>query len=192
MTRARWLLVGGMVVVSVMAAFFLRRAVYDLIVVPLAYLWWLAKIFYSAIPQLVLWTALIVVLFLAILWNFMPTAESSRRPAPKRKPAEGQVEALAVWFLRARKGNYFKWQLANRLGRLAHRLNETSWQRSRRASRNEAVEQYLEAGLNYSFMDFPASNNRFRRAAPTPLDLNPGEVVDYLESQVEMGRGSHT
>jgi hypothetical protein len=57
-------------------------------------------------------------------------------------------------------------------------------------SGNEAVERYLEAGLNTSFVDYP-SPKRFQHSAPTPLDLDPQEAIAYLESQMELSRGRH-
>jgi energy-coupling factor transporter transmembrane protein EcfT len=191
MTRSRSFLLAGMLIISIVMGFFLRDVVYAAVVVPLAYLVWLGKYYYSAIPQLFLWALLLAVLFLTVTWNFLPEARPSQRKQLKRRPAEGQVEALAGWILKARKGNYFKWQLANRLGRIARRLTETSGQQTSSNAGNVAVEKYLDAGLNYSFVDFPGPRNRFHRPLPTPLDLDPKEAVDYLESQMELSRGRH-
>ena len=105
------------------------------------------------------------------------------------------MEALAAWIRKSSKGNYFKWQLANRLGKIAHRLAETSGQEAGRATNmgpgNEGVEKYLDAGINYSFVDFPGPKNRFHHPPPTTLDLDPKEAVEYLESQLELRRGRH-
>jgi energy-coupling factor transporter transmembrane protein EcfT len=191
MTGRRRLLLAGMVVISLVLAFFLRDAVYAAVIVPLAYLWWLGHYYYSAIPQVFLWALLLLLLFITVLWNFLPEARPSPRKPLKRGPAEGQVEALAVWILKARKGNYFKWQLANRLGRIARRLAEASGQQNKPVSGNEAVNKYLDAGLNYSFVDFPGPRKRFHRSPPTPLDLDPNEAVDYLESQMELRSDRH-
>jgi energy-coupling factor transporter transmembrane protein EcfT len=191
MTRPRRLVLAGMLIISLVLAFFLRDVIYIMVIVPLAYLLWLGKYYYSAIPQLFLWALLLVVIFITVIWNFVPETRPSQRKQLKRRSAEGQVEALAVWILKSRKGNYFKWQLANRLGRIARRLAETSGQHTRSSSGNEAVDKYFDAGINNSFVDFPVPRNRFHRPPPTPLELDPKEAVDYLESQMELRRGRH-
>jgi energy-coupling factor transporter transmembrane protein EcfT len=195
MTPPRRLLLGGMLAISLVLAFFLRDAVYASVIVPFAYLLWLGKYYYSAIPQLFLWAIFLSILFVTVLWNFLPAARVSQRKPVKRRSAEGEVEALAAWIRKSSKGNYFKWQLANRLGKIAHRLAETSGQEAGRATNmgpsNDGVEKYLDAGINYSFVDFPGPKNRFHHPPPTILDLDPKEAVEYLESQLELRRGRH-
>jgi energy-coupling factor transporter transmembrane protein EcfT len=190
MTRLRWLSLAGILVISLVLAFFLREVVYGALIVPLAYLFYLGKYYYTAIPQLILWIFLLLLLLVFVAWNFIPEVRPAARKARVRKPAEGQVEALTLWIHKARKGNYFKWQLANRLGRISRRINELSGQRA--SPGGEAVEKYLDAGLNHSFVDFPTSRNRFQPPVATALDLDPKDVVDYLESQLELRSDRHS
>lgn len=191
MTRSRWLILAGILIISLTLAFFLRDVVYATIILPLAYLLWLGKYYYSAIPQLFLWAFLLIVIFLTAIWNFLPEAQPGQRKQLKRRMAEGQVEALAAWIRKSRKGNYFKWQLANRLGRIARRLVELSGEHPRFGSGNVAVDNYFDAGTNYSFVDFPGPKNLFHRPASTPLDLDPKQAVDHLESLMELRRDRH-
>jgi hypothetical protein len=190
MTRPRWLFLAGIVGISLVPAFFLRDVVYGALIVPLAYLFYLGKYYYTAIPQFFLWVLLLLLLFVSVAWNFLPEARPSPRKERIRKPAEGQVEALTLWIHKARKGNYFKWQLANRLGRISRRIDELSGQRA--GPGTEGVEKYLDAGLNHSFVDFPTSRNRLRPPAATALDLDPKDAVDYLESQLELRSDRHS
>ena len=189
MSRLRWLLLLGIAIISAFLAYFLRQTVYDVVIIPLAYLLFVAKYYYAAIPQLVIWSVLLGLLFLAVLWNLIPDVRPTIRKEFEHRPPEGQVEALAAWMMKARKGNYFKWQLANRLGRIARRLNEGSAGRTRLPSGREPVDKYLDAGLNFSFVDFPSARSRFERPPRTPLDLDPREAVDFLESQMEHTSG---
>ena len=191
MMAPRGLLLAGILAISLVFAFFLRDVVYAAAIVPFAYLLWLAKYYYLAIPQIFLWAFLLIVLLITVTWNFLPEARPTPHRQPKRRTAEGQVEALSGWILKARKGSYFKWQLANRLGRIARGLAQTSGQYTNPGSGNEAVDKYLDAGLNNSFVDFPGPKHRFQRPTPTPLDLDPTEAVDYLESQMEFRRVRH-
>lgn len=185
MKRLSWPLLLVIGVSALLLAFFLRDAVYQLVVVPIAYAIWIVQFYYSSIPQWVLWTVLLSLLFLAVLWSLIPEVGPARRRDMLHAPPEGQVEALAVWIRKSRSGNYFKWQLANRLARIARGLDESAGLGGRFPSANEAVGRYLDAGLNYSFVDFPGPRNRFQPAPKTPLDADPNQVADYLESQME-------
>jgi hypothetical protein len=191
MRHTRLWLSGGAVVLSAVLAFFLRDVIYALIITPLAYLWWLFRSVYSLIPQLVLWISLLVGLTMLIMINFAPEGRRTPRPEEKRKKNQGQVEALAVWFARSNRGNYFKWQIANRLGLIARGFWGTPTGSRPLHFDDPEVDRYLEAGLNSSFVDYPPPKNRFQKAAPTPLDLDPLVVVDYLEKQTETARVRH-
>jgi hypothetical protein len=185
MSGSRWRLLAVIGVISVLLAMFLRDAIYDLVVVPLAYFLWIARFYYLAIPQWMLWIVLLVVIFVAVAWNLVPEVKASSPEERRRERSEGQVEALAVWIRKARQGYYFKWQLANRFGQIARRLDESDDRRAELVSGHPAVEQYFDAGLNHSFVDYPTPSNRFQKRKPTPLDVDPRVVADYLESQME-------
>ena len=200
MTRSRYFLLAGLMFVSIVLAFFLRDLIYHTVVVPLAYLLWLARFYYSSVPQLLLWTLLLVILFVTSVPSFVPELRPSRRREERRRRVQGGIETLAAWMVRARRGTYFKWQIANRLGRIARGWRDMSERRGElllpaparggEGSGNEAVGRYLQAGLNTSFVDYPRPK-RFRHPAPTPLDLDPQEAIAYLESQMELSRGRH-
>jgi hypothetical protein len=189
MTRSRWILAICAAALSGFLAFFLRDVVYSLIMVPLAYLFWVVGLIYSLIPQILVWILLLIGLAVLVLYNFAPEGRVGRRRQQKPRRARGQVETLAVWFARTNKGNYFKWQIANRLGLIARGLRGTSAWQGRYLSSSAEVEKYLDAGLTTSFVDYPAPKKRYQQSAPTVLDLEPKDAVSYLESQMEMMRG---
>jgi len=189
MNRPRWQWLVGVGALSLFLAYLLRDVVYQLVVVPLAYLLWVLNFYYSLVPQWVTWTVLLVLLVLVVLWNLLPEAPRASRKEQYRKEPEGEVESLTVWLTKSRRGNYFKWQLANRFGRIARRLDEVSGPHGRLPSPDDAVEKYLDAGLNYSFVDFPSPRNWFERPPRTPLDLELRRVAEYLESQMENASG---
>ena len=186
MSRLRWPLVVGILVFSAVLGYFLRDLIYQLIIVPLAFLLWVLYFYYSAIPQWVIWTVLLSVLLIGTVWNLLPEASArSRKPVERAEP-QGDVEALVVWMVKARNGNYFKWQLANRMGRIVRQVSELSG--GGRPHADEQVEKYLDAGMNYSFVDFPTPRGRFVRPS-TPLDADPKRVADYLETLMEKTSG---
>ncbi|MFN2119595.1 MAG: hypothetical protein ACK2T0_04340 [Anaerolineales bacterium] len=186
MTRLRWPLYAGIVVASLLLAFVVRDVARDVLITPAAYLLWELRTIYLAVPQLAKWFLLVLLLCVAVLWQLIPEMETSNRGRLPVQPAHGQVEILAGWIARARRGNYFKWQLANRLGRISRRLDELSGARSSDAAPANDVEAYLSAGINRSFVDFPNSRYPFQHNPPTALDLDPARVVDYLESHTEV------
>ncbi len=171
---------------SAVLAYLLRDVVYELLVVPIAYTLWLLQLTYLAIPQLVKWIVFLALLLLGLVWRLLPDFVGPARPRLPRHPVEGRLEALALGLRRARTSNYFKWQLANRLGRLSRHISEAAGLPDLSSRPSDTVRGYLDAGLNQSFVDFPSSRGRFSRRQPTPLDADPAEVVQYLESRMEL------
>jgi hypothetical protein len=99
---------------------------------------------------------------------------------------------------KAEQGIYFKWLIANRLGKLAYQIllhRESGRPRSVFAplvgvdwEPTKVLQNYLETGLHGSFADFPDVRRPFRTMKKTPLDLDIAEAVDFLESQLENNR----
>jgi hypothetical protein len=196
MMRRNVVIGAGMIVVAAILAFPLREAVIPLLLVPLAYLLWLLKIIYLSLHQSVWWflVALITLLILvqSLLPKFKPIAKFIRHERRQR----GNVEELAIAIKKTEKGIYFKWLVANRLGKLAYQallLHEHGKPRSVFAPLQsdgwnppKDIQNYLEKGLHGSFADFPNSNwNYFSAPQKTPLDQNVEEVVEFLESKLK-------
>jgi hypothetical protein len=187
----RWWLYGGLLVGSLLLAFVVRDVARDVIITPLAYLAWRVQLSYWAIPGLAKWAAVILVVSIGVIWQLLPESKSKASKRPQRIRSQGEIESLALWISKTRNSNYFKWQVANRLGRIARRLEELSGRRLEKRPAAEQVRAYLSAGVDHSFADFPGPRNRFERRAATPLDLQPGVVVEFLESQMELDSGRH-
>lgn len=192
MKRVRLVVVGLVVLGSAILAYLLRDVIYDLVVVPLAFTLWLLELVYLAIPQLVKWVALIVLLLLGVVWRLMPDLPAPAKPRSPRRLIEGRVESLAGGIHRSRTSNYFKWQVANRLGRLARHISETPAFSETGEGGSESIRAYLAAGVHQSFVDFPTPRSPFARRLPTPLDVDPEEIVGYLESRMELSHDGHT
>ncbi len=183
----RWPLLLGILAASAVLGYLLRDVVYQLVIVPIAYVFWLLYFYYSLLPQGLIWAVVLAVLLIAVLWNLLPELPRGSPRKGRRPQPEGDVEALVAWIMKSRRGNYFKWQLANRMGRIARRLAEVSGGRLPPA--NAAVEKYLDAGMNHSFVDFPTPHGLFAQATETPLDIDPKSVADYLDSLMEERSG---
>lgn len=181
-----------LVVIAFAISFLLRDAIQEMVILPLAYLWWLFKLYYRAVPQLILWVLLVLVVFVS-MFRLVPIKNIFRRTRKiEQKSVIGPIESLAHWIKKSPGGIYYKWLIANRLGKLARELLD---QREGRVRKNfirlsgknwnptDEVDIYLETGLNGSFADFPQP--QWWRKKPTRLDINPQQVIDYLENEME-------
>jgi hypothetical protein len=193
-TRRRWLTLGGVGVITLILAFPLQDVIRKTVIIPLAYLWWALGVLYHSIPQIVVWILLIILISLVFMGSFASDRKRTRREDLKPVAPIGQIEGLAAGLVKSRRGTYYKWQVANRLGRLAR---DFLIQRGDRANTRDVspltgrdwqpsapVDAYLDTGLRGSFADFPNHPWRFRPPEPTPLDIDVNEVVEFLESQI--------
>jgi hypothetical protein len=197
MNWRRALIVSGVIVTALLLAFPLRGLVYDLLVLPLAYILWVLKILYQSFDQGIWWLILIIVVLFLLAFSMLPEGKPAQKPIPYKRIERGPVETLAVSLQRVQRGIYFKWLVANRLGRLAHQiliqrahgkprsvfapLTDDDWNAA------PEIQRYLEKGLHGSFAEYP--NRRFGFYAPpdkTPLDQDVSEVVKFLETKVEI------
>lgn len=176
-------------------AYALRDMIEETIIQPLIYIFWIVRLYYEAFPQVFLWIVLIVVVLLMEFASLVTESTSKGSDIVRRKPVRGPVESLAEWMVRAPRGLYFKWLIANRLGKLSRGL-VTFQTRHEPKSKWEPltgpgweppreVAAYLESGLNGSFADYPRSRWPFQKSNPTPLDIDPVEAIDYIESKME-------
>jgi len=199
MTWRRRLALLGVIVSAALLAFPLRGFVNQLIIVPLAYILWLLGLLYRSLDQGFWWVIVIVVILIVLGRSLLPEIRLAKKMIPLAKHERGNVESLAIAISRSNKGIYFKWLVANRLGRLAYQIllhREHGKPRSVFAplvgegwESTKDVQQYLEKGLHGSFAEFPNTHwNYFAPSQKTPLDQNVAEVVTFLESRVEGDR----
>lgn len=187
-------------ILCLIAAFAFRKLIYQIVIVPLAYVWWFLGLYYHLLPQAVIWIVLIFLIVLTTLRGLLFEIPIGRPRYVKAKKSQGPVEALSVLIQKSSEGNYYKWSIANRLGRAARELidqregrklkqkftrltNHRDWQPP------QEVAAYLEAGINGSFADYP--RRTWSRSPQTPLDVDPQQVIEYLESELEKNRNGN-
>ena len=185
----------GIVTIALTLAFPLRDAVFESIVVPLAYIFWALGLAYRALHQGVWWWLALFFVLLIISRSLVPQIKKEKKNPLKKKPAVGQVENLAGWIAKTKRGTYFKWLIANRLGKVANQILSNRSSGKQRSffdpitgpdwSPDQGVQSYLEAGLHKSFADFPQKKWFFSSPKPTSLDHDMREVIQYLESQIK-------
>lgn len=194
MTSRRVALI-GVVLMALVLAFPLRQAVHEAIVVPAAYVIWALGLFYRSLSQDLWWIALVLLVLFILGKSLIPQFQLPAQVIPKSQQARGQVEEFARWLGRADQGTYFKWLVANRLGKLAYQI---LLQRDNGKPRSifeplagpdwnpsADLQTYLQSGLHRSFADFPKPRKYFATPVKTPLDLKVDEAVDFLELQID-------
>ena len=196
MNRARrWLVLFGVLVIAGLLAFPLRDTIYDAVIVPVAFIGWGLGLMYQSLSQGIWWWVIVVLVLFMLLLSLVPPRKPARPRQTKSKPRVGQVEELAVWLQRVKGGTYFKWLVANRLGKLAYQmllhresgrprtvfepLVGADWKPSKE------LQNYLEIGLHGSFADFPTTRSRFATPPKTPLDYEIRDAIEFLESQFQ-------
>jgi hypothetical protein len=193
------LILAGLLLMGCLA-FFLQDVVRQVIIIPVAYLWWVLRIVYATIPQVLLWLILLVILTFSIIASLLKRYSSGRKYELLSKPAMGAVESLAGWISNSsRQGNYYRWLVANRLGKLALAMAIRIENRQPPARLEQpktletgtpaGIQRYLKAGLEESFVDYPLPRLPFLRRQATPFDQEIDEVVQFLETQMEAGSG---
>ena len=191
----RGLVILGIVIIAALLAFPLRDTIYETVVTPLAFVIWELGLFYHSLSQAIWWWVMIALIVLMLVSSLLSYLEPRRRTKEKSRPRRGQVEDLAIWMGRAKGGVYFKWMIANRLGKLAYQIllhRESGRPRSVFApllgpdwEPSKELQTYLETGLHGSFSDFPTARTVITAPPKTPLDFEIAQAIEFLESQVE-------
>lgn len=191
----RWLLMIGVVIIAALLAFPLRETIYETVVIPLAFIGWELGLFYRSLPQSIWWWLIGAIVLFMLAFSLLPQIKPVGRALQKSKPRHGQVEDLAIWLGRAKSGIYFKWLIANRLGKLAYQIllhRESGRPRSVFAplvgqdwQPPKELQTYLETGLHGSFSDFPTPKRPLAALPKTPLDHDIRDAIEFLESQVD-------
>ena len=195
MRDRRLLAMIGIAGIAILLAFPLREAVYGMIIVPAAYVYWVLSLLYRSVHQAIWWSLSLLIVLIILTRSVWPQFKVLKRTSLKSKPVAGQVESLAIWMKKTNQGVYFKWLIANRLGKIANQiLVNRSVGRQRSFfdpligpdwTPDAHIQAYLESGLHGSFADYPQKNKFFSTPSRTPLDHELKDVIQYLESQVE-------
>ena len=193
----RLLIMIGVLSIAGLLAFPLRETMYEIVVIPVAFILWNLELLYRSFSQGTWWWVIAFLVLFMLVFSLTPQPRLRRREEQRAKPAQGQVEGLAIWMHKAQKGIYFKWLVANRLGKLAYQMllhRESGRPRTvftpllgAEWEPRKELQEYLETGLHGSFAEFPTTG-RFSAHPPTPLDLHIGEAIEFLESQIESNR----
>lgn len=165
----------------------MRHGVAGAIIRAVAYMVWTLNIIGRVIPQQVLWLFLLILILYIAVGSFYGKRYREESSTEETVPIVGAVEAMAEWIEERHRGIYFKWQIANLLGKIQQTILQTA---SRGTSNripppSDRVQAFLDAGVNTSYADY-APDGLLLKKAGTPLDIELEQVVDYLEGQMEI------
>jgi hypothetical protein len=194
MTR-RGAVLAGAILIATLLAFPLRQAVHQTIIVPAAYMLWALGLFYRSQSQGIWWVLLVVSVLFILGRSLAPQLQLPARASVRPNETRGQVQDLARWLERAKKGTYFKWLVANRLGKLAYQillqrgngkprsvfepLSGPDWEPG------AELQSYFQSGLQRSFADFPTPRKLLASPPKTALDHDVDKAVEFLEVQLD-------
>ena len=190
------ILLGVVFLLAAGMAFYLQDIFRAVLFEPLSYLAWGLSIVYQSIAQLVYWILLVTgftLMAFGSLYGKDPRRESVE---DEKSSKQGPLENVARQISRLDAGMYYKWLIANRMGKLARsilalrngkafvshgELDGRDW------NPPDEVAAYLVSGLTRTFADYPRPR-WFSRPQETPFDVDLDQVVAFLESQMENHR----
>lgn len=139
----------------------------------------------QVIPQQVIWFFIILVLSYIAIGSFYGRRQKAETARPEARPLHGSVETLAEWIRFRRRGVYFNWQIANLLGRIERRFQESAPRgTSSRVPAPKHIRAYLDAGVNTTYADHETPG--WFGSNQSVFDIPLEQVVDYIEESMEI------
>ncbi len=197
MTSHRGLLLGVLLIATALLAWLFKPLIGEMILLPLAELFWRFQLSLSAVPENVFWALLIACVVLISLIGLLSCLRFTARSTIMIPVHLGPVESLARDLQNLERGPYFQWVVANRLGELAQSILALREQNTefrprsmRRGFQNSEwrvpldIQAYLEAGLDRSLSQ-PSRRRLFLRKPEPPFAINLNQVIEFLENQME-------
>ena len=194
--KRRLILLGMVFLVAAGMAYYLQDLVRSILFEPLSYLLWGFNILYQMIAQLVYWILLVLGVALMAFGSLYGRGFARKLVEEEKITPQGPLQTTAGQISRTGQGVYYKWLIANRLGKLARsilslRTGQVDVSGGEFDAQNwnppDEVATYLVSGLTRTFADFPRQR-WLSRPQKTPFDIDIDQVTTYLESQMENHR----
>lgn len=182
---------------SFLAVVVFRDFVRESIVVPIAYTIWITRLQLEAMPQIIPWVVLVVIV-LAIARRSLSSPHTQKRESRNRIEIQrrGRVKVWANRLSRTNRGEYFKWSLAQQLAQLtldtmAHNERVPSVEIRQRllADRLDLppdIELYLKVALTQPSAGRLSEfrHRLFGGTRVSVLDLDPELIIQFMEAQM--------
>lgn len=192
--RARLVRLALVMLLAALLTPFLKDFIRDVLLLPLLYVAWLARIVFDSIPQVAIWIVFLVVALLVALRSLSGgrTGRLDTRETPVR--VVGRIESWARLVDQAEQEHYARWRLARELRKLTLAVLAGEKQLSQeqimqdlkdnRLGLPPEIRAYLQASMT-SFSYFSPTRFWFWKEAPrsSALDLDPEQVLQFLEER---------
>lgn len=196
-----WRLIVVVLLLAIPLMIALRDVVRDVIVYPLARLFWLARLVFLSIPPVFIWGYFLLIAVRIIIHSVRTAPRSARVSEPEISSRQGRVSVWARRIRLTQQGDYSRWGLAHHLSELAARILASNERveliesRHRlRAGEWEAPDEIRDYFRSASTLTPPLKRRRFlgrlwqwlfgdgHKDKPY-LDLDVREVVAFLETR---------
>lgn len=192
--RARLVRLALLLLLAALLTPFLKDFIRDVLLLPLLYVAWLARIVFDTIPQIAIWIVFLVVGLLVALRSLSGgrAGRLDTRETPVR--VVGRIESWARLVDQAEQEHYARWRLARELRKLALAVLAGEKQLSQeqimqdlkdnRLGLPPEIRAYLQASMT-SFSYFSPTRFWFWKETPrsSALDLDPEQVLQFLEER---------
>jgi len=188
-------------------AFLVKDFVREVIIRPFLYVLWYLTLFLKSLPEFFFW-GLFILIALIMAGKSLAKGSEPRKSTHEEKASQGGP--VAVWARmaeHAERGGYSRWQQAQALARLTwHVLGDgerlSLYQIQERLYRDETldlppeIKAYFQACM-LPYQPLPRFGRRKLEARFAPLNLDPGEVVKFLEDKLnplaeDLSQATHT
>ncbi len=170
----------------------------QLIVTPLLLLYWVGRLLFESIPQIIIWWLFLFIALLAAGRSLFQHRRAQPRPPKKKKTNPERIENWVKLLQDADQETYYKWQLAQHmqeliLAALAYHERLTPKEIRHRLAEEKLeippeIRAYLEASMT-SFSHLIGPRSLFRpEARATPLELEMEQIIQFLEDKVDPKR----
>jgi hypothetical protein len=196
--RSRIIALGLALLLAGLVALIITGAIDDVVIVPLLFLWWGARVLYESLPQALLWGILVVIAVLLIAKS-LPWSSAALPAAGSGQASAGRVSDWSRILRESSRDEHGRWRLAQRLSQLAvealaSREQSPPHEISRRIDDgtldiDPQLRAYLRAG-SLPYAPTPTYRRWFGRqvaeaARADPLTIDPQLLIDYLEESMQ-------
>jgi len=189
-------------VTAAVLSFLLSDIVRSVILPPIFYLSWIARIIYETLPQLFWWSLFLLIFFIISVRSVIRIGWRRSSSAKSEKLKYSRLEMWTKWVEQTNRGQYFKWNLANEISKLFIKLlaseerlseNEIMYRiEENQISIPQEIQTYLMTGLN------PQQSLQVRRSIffpfiktrTKPLDLDIEQLLEFLEKRTNLENNS--
>jgi hypothetical protein len=196
--RSRLIALGLALLLAGLVALIVTGAINDIVIVPLLFLWWGARVLYESLPQALMWGILVVIAVLLIAKS-LPWNSAGLPAADPGQASAGRVSNWARFLRESSRDDHGRWRLAQRLAQLAiealaFREQCPPQEISRRIDDgtldiDPQLRAYLRAGI-LPYAPTPTHRRWLGRRAPEaahagPLAIDPQQMIEYLEDRLQ-------